>query len=136
MKNEKDPQKQELIKSLLGTAAINNSKLAYEEFLKVFGSERFRKLKDNGARVQRPLWASTSTKNPDYRDVMYVEELIGPDTVNTMPPQTIVAFKDHGKVARTIDKDLDVAHRQLADLESVGISLKQVTDELTVEGVE
>jgi transaldolase/glucose-6-phosphate isomerase len=136
LKNEQDPQKQQHIKSLLGTAAINNSKIAYQEFLKVFGDDRFKKLKEHGARVQRPLWASTSTKNPEYNDVMYVEELIGPDTVNTMPQQTILAFKDHGKVARTIDKDLDLARQQLADLEKLGISLKQITDELTVEGVE
>ncbi len=86
--------------------------------------------------MQRPLWASTSTKNPAYRDVMYVEQLIGPDTVNTMPPATIVAFKDHGVVERTIDRDMDKAKEQLAQLEELGISLKQITDELTVEGVE
>lgn len=136
LKQENDPKKQELIKSVMGTAAINNSKLAYQEFLKVFGSDRFQKLKAKGAYVQRPLWASTSTKNPAYRDTYYVEELIGPDTVDTMPPQTVVAMKDHGHVERTIDKDLDLAHKQLDDLEKLGISLKQVTDELTVEGVE
>ena len=85
--------------------------------------------------MQRPLWASTSTKNPAYNDVMYVDELIGPDTVNTMPDQTIAAFLDHGKVERTIDRDLDKAKQQLAQLEELGISLKQITDELTVEGV-
>jgi len=131
-----DPQKQEKIKSLLGTTAINNSKMAYEEFQKVFNSDRFDKLREKGARVQRPLWASTSTKNPNYRDVLYVEELIGPDTVDTMPPQTVVAFKDHGRVERTLDKNLDLAKQQLADLESLGISLQQITTELTVEGVE
>ncbi|MBF6614723.1 MAG: bifunctional transaldolase/phosoglucose isomerase, partial [Chloroflexi bacterium] len=136
LKNEKDPQKEELIKSLLGTTAINNSKMAYQEFLQVFNSDRFQKLKAKGARVQRPLWASTSTKNPAYNDVMYIDDLIGPDTVNTMPPQTIIAFKDHGKVARTIDKDVDKARKQLVDLESLGISLKQITTELTIEGVE
>src|SRR5205814_1607705 len=114
----------------------NNSKMAYQEFLKVFQTERFERLKDHGARVQRPLWASTSTKNPAYNDVMYIDELIGPDTVNTMPDQTIAAFLDHGKVERTIDSDLDLATRQLQQLAEVGISLKQVTDELTVEGVE
>jgi transaldolase len=132
---ETGPQKQELIKSLLGTAAINNSKMAYQEFLEVFNTPRFAHLKEHGARVQRPLWASTSTKNPAYNDVMYVDELIGPDTVNTMPDQTIAAFLDHGKVERTIDRDLDKARQQLAQLEELGISLKQVTDELTVEGV-
>src|SRR5205814_7842769 len=113
----------------------NNSKMAYQEFLKVFQTERFERLKDHGARVQRPLWASTSTKNPAYSDVMYIDELIGPDTVNTMPDQTIAAFLDHGKVERTIDQDLDKAKEQLAQLEELGISLKQITDELTVEGV-
>ena len=133
---EKDPERKELIKSLLGTTAINNSKIAYEAFEQTFSGERWEKLAAKGAKVQRPLWASTSTKNPAYRDVMYVEELIGPDTVNTMPPATIVAFLDHGKVERTIDRDMDKAKEQLAQLEELGISLKQVTDELTVEGVE
>ena len=136
LQKEQDPQRQQKIKSLLGTTAINNSKMAYQEFLKVFNSDRFTKLTGKGAQVQRPLWASTSTKNPAYRDVLYVEELIGPDTVDTVPPQTVIAFKDHGHVERTIDKDLDLARQQLADLESLGISLKQITDELTVEGVE
>jgi transaldolase/glucose-6-phosphate isomerase len=136
LKNESDSKKQEHIKSLMGTAAINNSKMAYQAFLETFETERFQKLQNQGAKMQRPLWASTSTKNPNYRDVIYVEELIGPHTVNTMPPQTITAFKDHGKVERTIDKELDNAQRQLAALEELGISMKQVTDELTVEGVE
>ena len=115
-----DAQKKQLADSLHGKIAIANSKLAYEAFEQVFGTERFKKLKDKGARVQRPLWASTSTKNPKYRDVMYVEELIGPDTVDTMPPETIEAFKDHGVVARTIDKDVDQAKQQIADLERLG----------------
>lgn len=136
LKQEKDPERQALIKSLLGTTAINNSKIAYEAFQETFSGERWERLKAKGAMVQRPLWASTSTKNPAYRDVMYVEELIGPDTVNTMPPATIVAFLDHGVVERTIDRDMDKAKKQLAQLEELGISLKQITDELTVEGVE
>lgn len=133
---EDDPDKKAEITSLFGTAAVDNSKLAYQEFLSAFGDERFARLKDHGARVQRPLWASTSTKNPAYNDVLYVEELIGPDTVNTMPDNTIVAFLDHGIVERTIDKDMDKTHDRLARLESLGISLKQVTDELTTEGVD
>jgi transaldolase/glucose-6-phosphate isomerase len=132
---ENDPAKKKELTSLLGTAAINNSKDAYQEFLKVFETERFARLKDHGARVQRPLWASTSTKNPAYSDVLYVDELIGPDTVNTLPNATIAAFLDHGTVERTIDRDLDLAYKQLARLEELGISLKQVTDELTEEGV-
>ncbi len=135
-KKEQDPSKKKEIESLLGTTAINNSKLAYEEFQEIFGSARFKKLRQKGARVQRPLWASTSTKNPNYRDVMYIEELIGPDTVNTMPPATIIAFKDHGKVARTIDANMDKAKKQLAQLEKLGVSLDKITKELTVEGVE
>ncbi|MEO5951007.1 MAG: bifunctional transaldolase/phosoglucose isomerase [Chloroflexia bacterium] len=133
---EKDAAKKAAIISLFGTAAVDNSKLAYAEFQHAFGDERFARLKDHGARVQRPLWASTSTKNPAYNDVLYVEDLIGPHTVNTMPDNTIVAFLDHGIVKRTIDKDMDKTHERLALLESLGISLKQVTDELTFEGVE
>ncbi|HST04486.1 MAG TPA: bifunctional transaldolase/phosoglucose isomerase, partial [Chloroflexia bacterium] len=132
---ETDPAKKKELTSLLGTAAINNSKMAYQEFLKVFETERFERLKDHGAHVQRPLWASTSTKNPAYNDVMYIDELIGPDTVNTMPNATIDAFLEHGKVERTIDRDLDLAYAQLERLSELGISLKQVTDELTAEGV-
>lgn len=133
---ETDPEQKEKLQSLLGTSAVNNSKIAYQAFLDVFQTERFERLKDHGARVQRPLWASTSTKNPAYNDVMYVEELIGPDTVNTMPDNTILAFLDHGKVERTIDRGMDKVAEQLALLEEFGISLKQATDELTVEGVE
>jgi transaldolase / glucose-6-phosphate isomerase len=136
LKEEQDPERQKLIRSLMGTAAINNSKIAYQAFLDTFSGPRWEKLKKKGARVQRPLWASTSTKNPNYRDVIYVEELIGPDTVNTMPPATITAFKDHGEVKRTIDKNLDLALKQLKQMEELGVSLQQITDELTVEGVE
>ncbi|HEX8229323.1 MAG TPA: bifunctional transaldolase/phosoglucose isomerase [Chloroflexia bacterium] len=136
LKQTADVDKQEQIRGLLGTTAINNSKLAYQAFLEVFSGDRWENLKKNGARVQRPLWASTSTKNPGYRDVIYVEELIGPDTVNTMPEATVRAFKDHGIVARTIDRDMDLANRQLAQLEEFGISLQRITEELTVEGVD
>ncbi len=125
----------ELAAGLLGKAAIANARLAYAEFKKEFGSQRFRNLQEKGARVQRPLWASTSTKNPAYSDVMYVEELIGPDTVNTMPPQTVVAFLGHGKVRQTLEKHLGAAHRVLADLESLGISMDSVTSQLEEEGV-
>src|SRR6188474_1776049 len=94
-------------KDLQGRLAVDNAKLAYEHYLEVFSGSRWEKLAVAGARPQRCLWASTSTKNPAYRDVLYVEELIGPDTVNTMPEQTIFAFKDHGRVERTVDKDLE-----------------------------
>lgn len=121
--------------SLLGKAAIANAKLAYAQFKDVFSADRFQKIKEKGARVQRPLWASTSTKNPAYRDVMYVEELIGPDTVNTMPPQTLEAFLDHGIVRLSLEADLEAARQALADLETLGISMDVVTRELEEEGV-
>jgi transaldolase len=118
-----------------GRAAIANAKLAYEAFNEIFGGDEFADLRAAGARVQRCLWASTSTKNPDYRDVLYVEELIGPDTVDTMPLDTIEAFLDHGIVERTLDRDLDAARQALREVEASGISMERVTDELIVEGV-
>ncbi|HVN14100.1 MAG TPA: bifunctional transaldolase/phosoglucose isomerase [Anaerolineales bacterium] len=120
---------------LRGKAAVANAKLAYEEFEKVFAGERWEKLKANGARLQRPLWASTSTKNPAYPDTIYVDNLIGPHTVNTVPPQTLDAIRDHAKVAVTINQGVDQAHNELAQLEAAGISMKQVTQELEDEGV-
>jgi transaldolase len=121
--------------ALKGKAAIANAKLAYALFQKETATPRWKALAAKGASVQRPLWASTSTKNPAYRDVMYVEDLIGPDTVNTMPPATIDAFRDHGKVARTVDKDLDAAKKQLAAIEAAGVRMKDVTDKLLVDGL-
>jgi transaldolase len=120
---------------LRGRAAIANARLAYELFRSRFSGPRWEALQRLGAGVQRPLWASTSTKNPSYRDVLYVEQLIGPDTVNTMPPATIAAFSDHGEVSRTIDADVDGARRVLRDLEKVGIPIADVTAKLLVEGV-
>jgi len=121
---------------LKGKSAIANAKLAYQEFLKVFDSERFKKLKSEGGNLQRPLWASTSTKNPAYPDTLYVDKLIGPNTVNTVPPQTLEAFNDHGNVAPTIESDLPQEREILDSLEELGISLKNVTDELEEEGVD
>jgi transaldolase len=121
--------------ALKGKAAIANAKLAYALFQKEFGSARWKALAAKGGNVQRPLWASTSTKNPAYRDVLYVEELIGPDTVNTMPPATIEAFRDHGKVARTIDKNLGQAQKDLNALEAAGVSMREVTDKLLADGL-
>ncbi len=121
--------------ALKGKAAIANAKLAYALFQKTFSGERWDKLRANSGRVQRPLWASTSVKNPAYRDVMYVEQLIGPDTVNTMPPATITAFQDHGEAARTVDKDVDEARELLQALASEGISMSSVTDKLLAEGL-
>ena len=130
---------------LLGKAAIANARLAYADFLQVFGSQRFLALKAKGARVQRPLWASTSTKNPAYRDVMYVEELIGPDTVNTVPPQTLMAFIEHGKARQSLgdsnslgdnwEENVENARQALQSLETLGISMQAVTRQLEMEGV-
>ncbi|MFL6246664.1 MAG: bifunctional transaldolase/phosoglucose isomerase, partial [Thermoanaerobaculia bacterium] len=123
------------VEPLLGKIAIANAKEAYQLFKQVFTSERFIKLRDLGARVQRPLWASTGTKNPKYSDVLYVESLIGPDTVNTVPPATYEAFKDHGKVELTIEEGVDEARRMLALFEEKGFSLRDITEKLTADGV-
>jgi transaldolase len=117
-----------------GRAAIANAKMAYQAFGQIFDGDEFADLRDV-ARVQRCLWASTSTKNPEYRDVLYVEELIGPQTVNTMPLETIQALQDHGRLERTLDADLDQARVALAAVEAEGISMRTVTDELITEGV-
>ena len=129
-----DSERAEL-KSLLGKAGIANAKIAYAKYQEVFSSPRWKALEDAGARVQRCLWASTSTKNPDYRDVMYIEELIGPDTINTMPQSTLDAFREHGVVAPTLERGVDDAFATIRRLEEVGISFRSVTDELQVDGV-
>jgi transaldolase len=121
---------------LRGKLAVANAKLAYQNFLETFSTERWRALADKGATPQRCLWASTSTKNPSYRDVMYVEDLIGPDTVNTMPEETIRAFQDHGSVDLTLTKDVSEARRLLVDLREAGIDYDDVTHTLEVEGVQ
>jgi transaldolase / glucose-6-phosphate isomerase len=123
------------LEPLLGKIAIANAKMAYQLFKQVFTSERFIKLRDLGARVQRPLWASTGTKNPKYSDVLYVESLIGPDTVNTLPPATYDAFKDHGSVELTIEEGVDEARQTLALFEEKGFSLSGITEKLTADGV-
>ncbi|HEX9134155.1 MAG TPA: transaldolase [Ktedonobacteraceae bacterium] len=127
---------QQKLKALEGKAAIANARLAYQEFKHLFSGPRFAALKQQGARVQRPLWASTSTKNPAYRDVLYVEELIGPDTVNTMPLTTIESFHDHGRVRFSIEDRLPEATTQLAALADAGIHYDQVTRRLQEEGVQ
>jgi transaldolase len=124
------------LRGLLGKIAVANAKIAYARFMDVFGRPRFRDLKARGAKVQRPLWASTGTKNPAYSDILYVQELIGPDTVNTMPPKTIDAFRDHGVVRRTIDEGVEEARRQFAALQEAGISIVEITDTLQKEGVD
>ena len=123
------------LEALKGKAAIANARLAYRLFRSMFSGQRWDALAAQGARVQRPLWASTSTKNPAYRDVMYVEQLIGPDTVNTIPPATIEAFRDHGEVARTIDANLAEAERTIAALAAIGIPLPEVTEKLLSDGL-
>jgi transaldolase len=121
---------------LKGKLAIANAKLAYQTFKEMFSGERWQKLADAGASAQRCLWASTSTKNPDYRDVLYVEELIGPDTVNTMPLETVEAFQDHGRAEGTLDEGVDEARELLKKLEDAGIDYADVTETLEREGVE
>ncbi|MEO6443834.1 MAG: transaldolase [Gemmatimonadaceae bacterium] len=123
------------ILAMRGKAAIANAKLAYRLFTRRFSGERWAKLAALGAKVQRPLWASTSAKNPAYRDVIYVETLIGPDTVNTMPPATIEAFRDHGVVARTVDQDFTAAEQFFHDLEQAGVSMDDVTGKLLADGL-
>ena len=121
---------------LKGKLAIANAKLAYQEYKQIFADDRWEALAAKGATRQRCLWASTSTKNPEYRDVMYVEELIGPETVNTMPKETIEAFQDHGEVALTLEQDLDEARRLFEQLAEAGIDYDDVTDTLEREGVQ
>ena len=121
--------------ALKGRAAIANAQLAYQLFKDMTATDRWKALAARGARVQRPLWASTSAKNPAYRDVVYVEELIGPDTVNTMPPATIDAFKDHGVVERTVDRNVREAQRVLEQLREVGVDFRDVTDKLLSDGL-
>jgi len=132
-----DPKLVELGNSeLQGKIAIANAKMAYHRFGELFSGPRWEKLAGQGARVQRPLWGSTSTKNPDYPDTLYVDELIGPHTVNTLPPETLDAFLDHGCAARTVDADVEEARQHLADLAEIGIDLGEVTTELMGEGVD
>jgi transaldolase len=121
---------------LKGKLGIANAKLAYQNYLETFSGPRWEALEQKGATKQRCLWASTSTKNPEYRDVLYVEELIGPETVDTMPEETIQAFQDHGKLAETLTKDVDAARKLLLDLRDAGIDYDDVTDTLEREGVQ
>jgi transaldolase len=132
----RNPAEREDILGLRGRAAVANAKMAYESFKRIFRGGEFAALAAKGARVQRPLWASTSTKNPAYRDVMYVEPLIGPDTVNTMPLETIEAFRDHGVVVPgTVEQEVEDARRVLQRLEEFGIPFESVTDQLLAEGI-
>jgi len=130
-----DIARQEAMRSVLGKVAVANAKLAYAKFQEIFEGPRFAPLKAAGAAVQRPLWASTGTKNPAYSNVLYVEELIGPDTVNTMPGKTIEAFLDHGQVRRTVDENVEDARQVMRDLEATGVSIDEVTAQLEEEGI-
>ena len=121
--------------ALKGTIAVANARLAYAAFQELFSGPRWDKLAAAGARVQRPLWASTGTKNPAYSDTLYVDTLIGPDTVNTMPGKTMDAFIDHGVIARTVDADFEGAWNKIAALHAAGINIKTVTDQLEEEGI-
>ncbi len=121
---------------LKGKAAVANARIAYESFQRIFSGSRWEALAAKGARVQRPLWASTSTKNPDYSDTLYVDELIGPDTVNTMPDKTIEAARDHATAARTVDKGFDEAHQLIEDVKAAGVDFDRIVQqELVDEGV-
>jgi transaldolase/glucose-6-phosphate isomerase len=135
LKNETDAGRKAKLQEILGKVAIANGKLTYEAYQRIFSAPRWKALASKGAQTQRVLWASTSTKNPNYRDVVYVEELIGPDTVDTAPPATIEAFRDHGKPRLSLTENVDGARKTMADLASVGIVMKEVTDKLTVDGV-
>jgi transaldolase/glucose-6-phosphate isomerase len=135
LKTATDAQQQALLKSLLGKVAIANGKLTYLRYQRIFSGPRWQALAAQGAQTQRVLWASTSTKNPAYRDVMYVEELIGPDTVNTMPPATIDAFRDHGRLRNSLTEDVAGAQKVMDNLARTGISIKEVTTKLTDDGV-
>ncbi len=115
--------------------AIANAKLTYKKYQELFGDARWKALAAKGAQTQRLLWASTSTKNPKYRDVLYVEELIGADTVDTIPPATFDAFRDHGKLRASLTENVDEAAKTMANLEKAGISMKEVTEKLVADGV-
>jgi transaldolase len=129
------PQQRALFDEVQGKVAIANARQAYQKYKKLFSGPRWQALASKGAKTQRVLWASTGTKNPKYSDVLYIEELIGRDTVNTIPPATLDAFRDHGKVRPTLEQGLDEADAVMRKLEQAGISMKAVTDQLVDDGV-
>src|SRR6266403_650726 len=124
-----------LLESIRGKVAIANARLTYKKYQELFGGSRWKALASKGAQTQRLLWASTSTKNPKYRDVLYVEELIGADTVDTIPPATFDAFRNHGKLRNSLTENVEGANKTMTDLEAAGISMKEVTEKLVVDGV-
>jgi transaldolase / glucose-6-phosphate isomerase len=135
LKTESDSAKKALLTGLQGKVAIANARLTYKKYQELFGGPRWKALAAKGAQTQRLLWASTSTKNPKYRDVLYVEELIGADTVDTIPPATFDAFRDHGRVRPSLTENVEQAAKTMSDLEKAAISMKQVTEKLVVDGV-
>jgi transaldolase / glucose-6-phosphate isomerase len=135
LKTETDPGKRALLGGVEGKVAIANAKLTYRKYNEIYSTPRWKALAAKGAQTQRLLWASTSTKNPKYRDVLYVEELIGKDTVDTIPPATFDAFRDHGRVRPSLTENVDEAAKVMASLEKAGISMKEVTEKLVVDGV-
>jgi transaldolase/glucose-6-phosphate isomerase len=135
LKSARDAAAKALLESLRGKIAIANARLTYKKYQELFGGARWKALAAKGAQTQRLLWASTSTKNPKYRDVLYVEELIGADTVDTIPPATFEAFRDHGKLRPSLTENVEGAAKTMADLAKAGISMKEVTDKLLVDGV-
>jgi transaldolase / glucose-6-phosphate isomerase len=130
-----DPGQKALLNGLKGKVAIANAKVTYKKYQEIFSGPRWNALKAKGAQTQRLLWASTSTKNKAYRDVIYVEELIGADTVDTIPPATFEAFRDHGRLRPSLTENVDQAFKTMSDLEKAGISMKQITDKLLVDGI-
>jgi len=135
LKTETDAKKKELLSSVQGKVAIANARRTYAKYQELVNGARWKALESKGAHTQRLLWASTSTKNKKYRDVLYVEELIGADTVDTIPPATFDAFRDHGKLRNSLTENVSAANKTMADLEAAGISMKQVTEKLVVDGV-
>jgi len=135
LKTATDQAQRSLFESLQGKVAIANARLTYKKYQELFGGPRWKALAAKGAQTQRLLWASTSTKNPKYRDVIYVEELIGADTVDTIPPATFDAFRDHGRLRPSLGENVEGAAKTMADLAKAGLSMKEVTDKLMVDGV-
>src|ERR1022692_353183 len=135
LKSSADPKEQALLKSLTGKVAIANAKLTYQRYKEIYAGPEWTELAKKKAQTQRLLWASTSTKDPNYSDVMYVEELIGPDTVDTIPPATFDAFRDHGRPRASLTENVDAAKQTMATAAKIGISIKEVTDKLTDDGV-
>jgi len=135
LKTETDAKKKALLESLRGKVAIANARRTYAKYQELFGGARWKALAAKGGQTQRLLWASTSTKNPKYKDVLYVEELIGADTVDTIPPATFDAFRDHGKLRPSLTENVEGANKTMNDLEAAGISMKEVTDKLIADAV-